>query len=119
MTFGQRVRELRQARGLTQRELARKAGISYAYVSKLETGSMSPPRHKVIQSLARILGATDLETDELFGMAGKLPQELMGRVDARTIGVLRSMDNEPEIGPAPRQERPRGEARPANCRQAP
>jgi PAS domain S-box-containing protein len=104
VTFGQRVRELRQARGLTQRELARKAGISYAYVSKMETGSMSPPRHKVIQSLARILGATDVETDELFGMAGKLPQELMGRVDARTIGVLRSMENEPETGrPFPRR----------------
>ncbi len=108
MTFGQRVRELRQARGLTQRELARKAGISYAYVSKLETGSMTPPRHKVIQSLARTLGATDVETDELFGMAGKLPQELMGRVDARTIGVLRSMDNEPEMG----RPRPRGRAAP-------
>ena len=98
MTFGQRIRELRQARGLTQRELAAKTGISCAYVSKLETGSLPPPRHGVIQSLARALGATDAQTDELFGMAGKLPQELLGRVDARAISVLRSLDSEPGGG---------------------
>jgi PAS domain S-box-containing protein len=96
MTFGQRVRELRQARGLTQRDLAKKAGISYAYVSKLETGSMSPPRHKVIHTLAKILGATDRETDELFGLAGKIPHDLLGKVDAETIRTLRSLGNAPD-----------------------
>jgi len=95
MTFGERVRELRRARGLTQRNLAKKAGISYAYVSKLETGSMSPPRHKVILSLAKMLGATDRETDELFGLAGKIPHDLLGKVDAETIRTLRSLGNVP------------------------
>jgi len=65
MTFGQRVRELRRAKGLTQRELAREAGISFTYVSKLETGSMPPPRHKIIMALASVLGVSDKETDEL------------------------------------------------------
>ena len=96
MTFGQRERELRQAKGLTQRDLAEKAGISYAYVSKLETGSMSPPRHKVIHTLAKILGATDRETDELFGLAGKIPHDLLGKVDAETIRTLRSLGNAPD-----------------------
>jgi PAS domain S-box-containing protein len=98
MTFGKRIRELRQAKGLTQRDLAKKAGISYAYVSKLETGSMSPPRHKVIQSLAKILGATERETDELFGLAGKIPRDLLGKVDAETIRTLRSLGNAPGSG---------------------
>jgi PAS domain S-box-containing protein len=98
VTFGQRIRDLRQATGLTQRELAKKAGISYAYVSKLETGSMSPPRHKVIQSLARTLGATDGETDELFGLAGKIPHDLLGKVDAETIRTLRALGNAPKAG---------------------
>jgi PAS domain S-box-containing protein len=98
MTFGQRIRELRQAKGLTQRDLAKKAGISYAYVSKLETGSMPPPRHKVIQTLARILGATDGQTDELFGLAGKIPRDLLGKVDAETIRALRSLGNVPQAG---------------------
>ncbi len=115
MTFGQRVRELRKTRGLTQRELAGKAGISYAYVSKLETGSMPPPRHKVIASLAGILGATDTETDELFGLAGKLPEELRGRVDARAIGWLRTMGSEAETAlrrPTARRKRAAGQRAP-------
>ena len=98
MTFGERVRELRQAKGLTQRDLAKKAGISYAYVSKLETGVMSPPRHKVIQTLAKILGASGRETDDLFGLAGKIPHDLLGRVDAETIRKLRSLGNGLESG---------------------
>ncbi len=98
MTFGQRVRELRQAQGLTQRDLAKKAGISYAYVSKLETSSMPPPRHKIITTLASVLGASDKETDELFGLARKIPHELMGKVNAQTIRMLRSMGNESEAG---------------------
>ena len=98
MTFGQRIRELRQARGLTQRELAKKAGISYAYVSKLETGTMSPPRHKVIQSLAKMLGATDKETDELFGLAGKIPHDLLGKLDIEIIRTLRSAGSGSETG---------------------
>lgn len=98
MTFGQRVRKLRQSKGLTQRDLAKRAGISYAYVSKLETGTMPPPRHKVISTLAGILGATDREADELFGLAGKIPQELLGKVDAQTIKLLRTMGDEPEAG---------------------
>ena len=98
MTFGQKIREMRQAKGLTQRDLAKKAGISYAYVSKLETGSMSPPRHKVIQNLARVLGASDSETDDLFGLAGKIPRDLISKVDAETIRTLRSLGSTPEAG---------------------
>ena len=98
MTFGERVRELRQAKGLTQRELAKKAGISFAYVSKLETSSMPPPRHKIITALASVLGVSDRETDELFGLAGKIPHDLLGKVDAQTIMMLRSMGNESEAG---------------------
>jgi PAS domain S-box-containing protein len=94
MTFGERVRELRQAKGLTQRDLAKEASISYAYVSKVETGTMPPPRHKIITTLASVLGVSDKETDELFGLARKIPHELMGKVDAQTIRMLRSMGNE-------------------------
>jgi PAS domain S-box-containing protein len=115
MTFGERVRELRRARGLTQRDLAKRASISYAYVSKLETGSMSPPRHKVIQTLAKILGATDKETDELFGLAGKIPHDLLGKVDAETIRTLRSLGNAPGTGKrlsAKSKKRPARSSRP-------
>ncbi len=90
MTFGQQLRELRKAKGMTQRELAQKAGISFTYVSKLETGIMSPPREKVILSLAKALGSNDADTDELFGLAKKMPSALLRQVDAQMIRMLRS-----------------------------
>ncbi len=90
MTFGQRLRDLRNARGFTQRELAHKSGISYAYVSKLETGVMPPPRQKTIISLARALGANSTDTDALFGLARKMPPDLLERVDTGMITRLRS-----------------------------
>ena len=40
MTFGQRVRELRQAKGMTLRALAPRVGVGFTYLSKVETGSL-------------------------------------------------------------------------------
>jgi PAS domain S-box-containing protein len=91
MTFGERLRELRKAKGMTQRELAQQTGISFAYVSKLETGVMPPPRQKIILALAKVLGANNADTDELFGLARKMPSDLVKHVDTRVIKMLRSL----------------------------
>jgi transcriptional regulator with XRE-family HTH domain len=40
-TIGQRLRRLRLARGLSQRELAG-PGVSYAYISRIEAGARRP-----------------------------------------------------------------------------
>jgi PAS domain S-box-containing protein len=93
MTFGQRLRQLRKARGMTQRELAQKTAISFAYVSKVETGVMPPPRQKIILALARALGAGNADTDELFGLARKMPPDLLEHVDTGMIKMLRSLGN--------------------------
>jgi PAS domain S-box-containing protein len=91
MTFGQRLRELRKAKGMTQRELAQKTAISFAYVSKLETGVMPPPRQKIILAFAKVLGANNADTDELFGLAKKMPSDLLAHVDTGMIKMLRSL----------------------------
>ena len=91
MTFGQRLRELRKAKGLTQRDLAQKTAISFTYVSKLETGVMPPPRQKIILALAKVLGANNADTDELFGLAKKMPSDLLSHVDIGMIEMLRSL----------------------------
>jgi PAS domain S-box-containing protein len=93
VTFGQRLRELRKARGMTQRELAQKTAISYSYVSKLETGVMPPPRQKIILALAEVLGANNADTDELFGLARKMPSDLLAHVDTGMIKMLRSLSH--------------------------
>jgi len=96
MTFGQRLRELRKARSMTQRELAEKTGISFAYVSKLETGVMPPPRENIIMALVKVLGVNDTDMDELFGLAKKMPSDLRKQVDTEMIRMLRSYKDEKE-----------------------
>ena len=94
MTFGQRLRELRQAKSMTQSELAEKTGISFAYVSKLETGTKSPPRENIIIALVKALGINNVGMDELFGLANKLPSDLRKQVDTETIKMLRTIKGE-------------------------
>ena len=96
MTFGQRLRELRQAKSMTQSELAEKTGISFAYVSKLETGTKSPPRENIIIALVKALGINNVGMDELFGLANKLPSDLRKQVDTETIRMLRTIKREKE-----------------------
>ena len=70
MTFGQRLRELRKARGIALRKLAEEAGIDFTYLSKIETGAMPPPSEEAIMALASTL---NVDPDELFALAKKMP----------------------------------------------
>ena len=56
-----RVRELRRARGLDQRELASRAGVSMQTVSNLETGRLRDLKVSTLSALARSLGVTPAE----------------------------------------------------------
>ena len=40
MKFGERVRELRQKRSLTQRDLGAQVGVEFSYISKIENGKL-------------------------------------------------------------------------------
>ena len=71
--FGRRLRELRKEAGMSQREVAQKVGVDFTYLSKIESGVMSPPSEKVITKLARVL---DANRDELITLAGKVPSDL-------------------------------------------
>ena len=56
--LGETLRELREARGLTQAQLAERAQIALSYVTVIEAGhgpQASPPR-QILERLARALG---------------------------------------------------------------
>jgi transcriptional regulator with XRE-family HTH domain len=55
MTFGARLKELRQAAGLTQEALARNTGISTSTVAKIEHRDIDPAWSTVVR-LAKGLG---------------------------------------------------------------
>ena len=60
-TISDRVRELRRARGLDQRELAARAGVSMQTVSNLETGRLRDLKVSTLSALARSLGVSPAE----------------------------------------------------------
>ena len=82
-TFGQRVREIRKTRNLTQRELAGRVatrlreadrrGFDITYLSKIENGRMPPPSRAAILQIAVEL---DADSDELLYLAGKVPPDI-------------------------------------------
>lgn len=62
MPFSQKLSNLRKQRGLTQMELAEKAGIGIAQMRRYEKGSSSPTL-EVIKNIAKTLSVS---TDELI-----------------------------------------------------
>ncbi|WP_307658321.1 helix-turn-helix domain-containing protein [Variovorax paradoxus] len=52
--FGNRVRDLRRATGLSQEEFAEKCGFARTYMSRIETGGANPSLD-AIQTLATAL----------------------------------------------------------------
>lgn len=55
MTFGERLKALRESAGMSQETLARAAGVSTSTVSKMEQRSIDPS-WSTVQALARALG---------------------------------------------------------------
>ncbi len=53
--LGERIRERRTARGLTQEELAHRAGLDYSYLNQIENGRRNPSLD-AIGRIARALG---------------------------------------------------------------
>lgn len=62
VTFGQRLRELRQQRGMSQEAFADRCGFARSYMSRLERG-VGNPSLDAVQTLA---DALDVEPHELF-----------------------------------------------------
>ena len=90
MTFGNRIRELRQAKSLTLRDVAKRVKVTFTYLSKIENQKLSfgeYPSDDLIVKLARVL---DADADELLLLAEKIPEAIRKRVLERP-DVFRKM----------------------------
>ena len=54
--FRKTLKKLREAKGLTQGELAERAGLHRVYVTQLETGVEKNPTLDMLERLAKALG---------------------------------------------------------------
>ena len=73
-SLGARLRDLRKAKNLTQRQLAQELGVDFSYLSKIENDRLEhAPSLKVLEQLATILEVDELE---LLELADKMPPVL-------------------------------------------
>ncbi len=70
-SFGARLRRLREAAGLTQEELASRAGLSPDAVSALERGQRKRPYPHTVRALVAALDLSEEERDDLIASAPK------------------------------------------------
>ena len=54
-TTGERIRDARKARGMTQKELAEKVGVKFSAIHKYETGLIVNLKRETISALAKAL----------------------------------------------------------------
>jgi len=120
MRFGERVRELRQAKHLTLRGLAAKVGVGFTYLSKVENEHLAFADYPSDDLICRVAKALDADADELLLLAEKIPAQIKRRVlerpdafrqladlDDRTLDrVLAAIHPTPQ--PAPRSRTSRG-----------
>lgn len=71
MSHGQKIKQLREALGLTQAEVCERSGLSRSYLSQIETGSR-PGSLNVVSSLAQIL---NVPVGEIFDFEEIDPEE--------------------------------------------
>lgn len=72
-SLSQKVQQLRQARGLTQQQLAQAAEVSLSTVSKIEEGAVTRPSARVLLKLVKSL---NFDLDQLLS-EGPLPAHLL------------------------------------------
>ena len=89
--FGTRLKYIREYNGLSQRELAKRAGVPHSSISMIEQGTNSPS----INSLAKILGGIPMSIAQFFSCdLSLLNQQIFRASDLRD----KQRDLSPSIG---------------------
>ncbi len=77
MDFGTYLRGLREAKGISVRQLAAELGIEHSYLSKLERGENTRPSEKVLEGLAGVL---EVSPHLMAAMAGQVSRGLLDAI---------------------------------------
>ncbi|WDI39861.1 helix-turn-helix domain-containing protein [Bremerella sp. P1] len=80
MRFGERVRELRKKRGLTQQKLAERLDVSLSYISKVENERLNVGDYPSEKFVNRLAEALDADEDELLLLTDRVPEAIRRRI---------------------------------------
>lgn len=75
MTFGEKLKQARKNKGLSQAELARRVGISRAAISRYESGERTQISAPILISMAKYLGVNPLYLDGIEDDPAEKPLE--------------------------------------------
>lgn len=78
--FGERVRELRKAKGYSLRDLGPQVGVGFTYLSKVESGKLDFGDYPSSALIQRLAEALDADADELLLLAGRIPDSIADRI---------------------------------------
>ena len=115
--FGEKLRELRRARGLSAKQMAVGLGVSPAYLSALEHGRRGRPNRRFVHQICQYLGIIWDEAEALQGLAdlshprvtvdtagltpaatelaNRLSRDIHDLPEARIARLLRELKSEP------------------------
>ena len=88
MKFAERLRELRQAKNLSQRALASMVGVDFTYVSKIENEKLDFAQYPSEDLILKLAEALEADADELMLLAEKIPPIIKKRVKERPDDFL-------------------------------
>lgn len=96
MKFGDRIRDLRKSKNLSQRALGDIVGVTFTYISKIESEKLDFGDYPSEDLIRRLAEALDTDVDELFLLAKKIPQQIRQRVMERPDAFRKfaSLDDE-------------------------
>lgn len=71
--LGEKIREIREEKKMTLRQLGNLVDMDYSYIGKIERGKVSSPS---IETLQKIADALQVDISTFFGEKGQVPDEL-------------------------------------------
>lgn len=83
MRFGERVRQLRFQRNLTQQKLADSLGVSLSYVNKVENGRLNAGDYPSEAFVHKLADALEADEDELLMLTDRVPESVRKRIRQR------------------------------------
>ena len=89
MKFGEKIRDLRKSRSLTQKELGASVGVTFAYISKVENERLDFGDYPSDELIRRLAAALETEEDEVMLLARKIPEHIRQRVFERPDAFLK------------------------------
>lgn len=79
MNFGERIRALRKAKNLSQRDLAAQTGINFTYISRIENGKLEFSEFPSEATIHKLADALEGDEEELLIIAKKILETIRVR----------------------------------------